>query len=333
MTVKSLFTAKKASLSAAPLRAAILVILVMAGILSLHWAYDEYLHYQFTLNSIQERYLKVYQDRLTEEMDQVIGFVEYRKSLADQLVESGLREKVEIAWITASHLYSLYKEETGHQPLKSMIVEAIRPLRWDTGKGSYFIGRTDDGTIELLADRPELEGRSLLEYRDSTGDLVIKKMIALCLEKGAGIYRYKWSKPEVEGRDYPMVAFVKYFAPLQWFIGTGVYEDELQVRLQEDVLGRLRDIRFGGNGDVACFQEDGTTLVDFDKLRTGRLITGPRRQPRQAVWQGTAGHCRQQREGRICQILPDTARHEGDRAADELRQGLSGLELGVCHQP
>ena len=93
MTVKNMFTSKRASLSAAPFRAAILVILAMAGILGLFWAYDEYLHYQFTLNSIQERYLKEYQNRLTEEMENVIDFVEYRKSLTDELIESGITGK------------------------------------------------------------------------------------------------------------------------------------------------------------------------------------------------------------------------------------------------
>jgi signal transduction histidine kinase len=273
MTVKTTSASKRASLSAAPFRAAVLVILAMAGILGLFWAYDEYRNYQFTLNSIQERYLKEYQTRLTEEMEDVIGFVEYRKSQTDELIEMELREKVQIAYISASHLYSLYKEEIGHEELKSMIVEAIRPLRWDTGKGYYFIGRTDDGMIELLADQPELERKNPLELKASIDDVVIKKMIAICLEKGAGMHRYNWSKPEVEGRQHPKVAFVKYFEPFRWFIGTGVYEDDLQVRVQEDVIERLKNLRFGKNGDVACFKEDGTTLVDFDKMRTGRLIS------------------------------------------------------------
>lgn len=49
---------KRTSLAAAPFRAAIFVILAMAGILGLFWAYDEYLSYQFTFNSIRERYHK-----------------------------------------------------------------------------------------------------------------------------------------------------------------------------------------------------------------------------------------------------------------------------------
>jgi PAS domain S-box-containing protein len=268
-----MFVNKRTSLSAAPFRAALLVIMTMAGILGLFWAYDEYLNYTFTLSSIREKYLKEYQHRLTEEMENVVGFVEYRKSQTDQLIEMELREKVQIAYITASHLYSLYKDEVGHEELKSMIVEAIRPLRWDTGKGYYFIGRTDDGYIELLADHPEYEKKDLLEFKDVDGNFLIKAMIDIVLEKGAGIYRYKWSKPEEEGRNYPKVSFVKYFAPFHWFIGTGIYEDDMQVRVQDDVVERLKKIRFGNNGDVACFNKDGTTLVDFDKMRSGRLIT------------------------------------------------------------
>lgn len=262
----------RTSLSAAPFRASLFVILSMAGILGLFWGYDEYLTYNFTLGSIRERYQREYQNRLTEEMENVIGFVEYSKSQMDQLIETELRDKVQIAYISASHLYSLYKNDRTQEELKSMIIEAIRPLRFDTGKGYYFIGRTDDGYIELNADRPELEKASLKDTQDIDGRYVIREMIDIALQKGAGVHRYKWSKPEADGRNYGKVSFVKYFAPFKWFIGSGVYQDDMQMAMQQNILKRLSDIRFGVSGDFSCFNEDGTVLVDFDKMRRGRLI-------------------------------------------------------------
>ncbi|MDP3478455.1 MAG: cache domain-containing protein [Desulfoprunum sp.] len=265
---------KRTSLSAAPFHVALFVILSMAGILGLFWAYDEYLTYQFTLSSIRERYQKEYQNRLTEEMENVLGFVEYSKSQMDQLIEMELRDKVQIAYITASHLYSLYKDKIDQEELKSMIVEAIRPLRYDTGKGYYFIGRTDDGYIELNADRPEQEKAILEDIQDTDGNFLIREMIEIALQKGAGIYRYKWTKPEAEGKNHQKVSFVKYFSPFKWFIGSGVYQDDMQASMQEDILERLRKIHFGKNGDVSCFSIDGTILIDFDKMRSGRRISG-----------------------------------------------------------
>jgi len=57
---------------------------------------------------------------------------------------------------------------------------------------------------------------------------------------GAGIYRYLWPKPEVDGRNYPKVSIVRSFEPFNWFIGTGIYEDDMQAQVKEDVLGRLK---------------------------------------------------------------------------------------------
>ena len=51
-------------------------------------------------------------------------------------------------------------------------------------------------------------------------DFVIKKMIALSLEKRGRMYRYKWSNRRSR-RDDPKVAFVKYGNLFRWFIGTG----------------------------------------------------------------------------------------------------------------
>ena len=264
---------RRPSLSAAPFRAAIFVILTMAGILGLFWAYDEYLNYRFTLDSIRSGYLEQYQNRLIEEMESVIDFVDYRKSQADRLIEEELSEKVQIAYITASHLYSLYKDKVGQDELKTMIIEAIRPLRWDTGRGYYFIGRTTDGLIELNANLPEIEQTVQLDLKDVDGNRIIRGMIGVVLKRGAGIYRYRWSKPGAEGEGFPKVVFVKLFEPFNWYIGTGIYEDDMHVRIQQDIISRLRNTHFAGNGTVACFTGEGATLVDFDPKRSGRLVS------------------------------------------------------------
>lgn len=271
--VKNLANRKKTSLSAAPFRAAIFVILTMSGILGLFWAYDEYLSYRFALDSIRQRYLHQYQNRLIEEMESVIDFVEYRRSQTDQLIESELRDKVQTAYTTAAHLYSLYKNEIGQEELKTMIVEAIRPLRWETGKGYYFIGRMADGYLELDANFPELEKASQLGFRDANGAYVFKDMIEIVNQRGAGVYRYLWPKPEVDGRNFPKISIVRSFEPFNWFIGTGIYEDDMQAQVKEEVLSRLRKIHFGKNGSVACFNAEGVTLIDFEEMRSGRKVS------------------------------------------------------------
>ncbi len=264
---------KRPSLAAAPFRAAILVILTMAGILGLFWAYDEYLNYRFTVDSIRARYLKQYQDRLVEEMESVIDFVDYRKSQTDQLIEEELVDKVQTAYITAAHLYSLYKDKISQQELRTMIIEAIRPLRWDTGRGYYFIVRTADGVVELNADMPELEKTSQLDLVNVDGDHVILGMIDIATKRGAGLYRYRWQKPGKTGHSFPKVVFVKSFEPFGWFIGTGIYEDDMNARIRQDIIGRLKNIHFSASGTVNCFTGEGVTLADFEPKRSGRLVS------------------------------------------------------------
>ena len=98
-------------------------------------------------------------------------------------------------------------------------------------------------------------------------------MIDIVSERGAGIYRYLWPKPEVDGRNYPKVSIVRSFEPFNWFIGTGIYEDDMQAQVKEDVLGRLKKIHFGKNDSVACFSAEGVTLIDFEEMRSGRKVS------------------------------------------------------------
>ena len=71
---------------------------------------------------------------------------------------------------------------------------------------------------------------------------------------------------------FPEISFVKYFQPLDWFIGAGVYVEELEETLQQEVLTRIRNIQFGKDGEVFCFRTDGTILSNQDERFIGRSV-------------------------------------------------------------
>lgn len=259
------------SLSSAPFQASSVVVVVLLSFIGLYWSVDEYLKYHNNLEYIQTKYLEDSQKRLQDETRSVLEFISYRELQVGNEIEQELRDKVEIAYTTASHLYGLHNGSMmNNEQLQSAIVESLRPIRWDMGKGYFLITDISSNTIVLNAARPEIEGKSI----DSLGNqaAIYQAFTKITEMRGAGFYRYLTTKPGNGLELFPKLSFVKEFKPYNWVIGNGIYLDEITSRTQKTVLSRMAEIKFGDNGYFFCVDAAGHTIVDFDKLRVGRHI-------------------------------------------------------------
>ncbi len=263
---------KKLTLSSAPFYASLLVVILLGGLIIIFWAVNEYQSYRETVDSIRKNYQNSYEVRVKEELGKVIDSIDYRRTQNDMRMEQKLRERVQSAYTIASHVYSLYEDEKSVEELRSMVVELLRPIRWNNGRGYYFAGRVSCGVIDLFADEPYFEKRSATVFKEITGQDVIGAMASIARDKGAGLYRYNLIKPEFAGKIFKKIAFIKYFQPFDWFVGAGVYNDDLEHILQKDVLARLQSMKFGKDGEVFGFRFDGTILFNRNQRLNGRSI-------------------------------------------------------------
>ena len=60
---------------------------------------------------------------------------------------------------------------------------------------TYVFVIAENGTELLNAAFPKLEGRNVLDYRDSKGNYFVKEFISLAKKKGEGWVAYEWPKP------------------------------------------------------------------------------------------------------------------------------------------
>jgi signal transduction histidine kinase len=265
------FKNHKISLSAAPFYASLLVILALAIFIGIFWAINEYQAYQESIENIQTTYNQQYQDRVREELEKVINFIDYTREQATFEAEEEIRNRVQSAYSISSHLYSMYRDEMEVDEIRSMAVDVLRPMRWYGERGYYFAGRTDTGVIDLFADEPYFEGQAIISTPQET-DRVVAEMIEIVREKGAGIYRYNLLKPAYPDQVFSKISFVKYFEPFDWFLGAGIYDNEMAAMNQAAVLDHVRQISFGRGGEIFVFKMDGTIISHSNSQLIGRSI-------------------------------------------------------------
>ncbi len=259
------------SLASAPFRASLMVLLALALFIAFFWGINQYQSYQQTIHDIRYNYEKLYRERAGEELANILKYIDQHRLLAIQSVEDSLRIKVQTAYTIASHIYQVHRKEKALDELQSDVVEILRPIRWNNGKGYYFAGRIGDNIVDLFADDPLLEGQNPLLSPIKAYNSLFQELYQIANKKGAGLYRVQDMEDDSHA-NFPGMVFIKYFKPFDWYIGAGTSNEIIKLKLQEEALQTIGAIHFGQGGHMLCLAADGTILSHPQSAMIGRSI-------------------------------------------------------------
>ena len=184
---------------------------------------------------------------IKSEVDRVVAMINQQKEQSEKLTKSVIKSRVYEAYAIAQNIYQQNKEAKSDFAIQQMIVNVLRAIRYNEGKGYYFIA-SRDGIMKLNPFRTELEGIKQLNTQDSKGQHITKEMFEIIQQSDEGFYEYHWTKPDAEGNDFKKISFVKQFEPFNWLIGTGLYVDDIEASIKEKLMAQINNIRFGVNG-------------------------------------------------------------------------------------
>ena len=154
----------------------------------------------------------------------------YRRDL-EASVEASLKGETEIAVSLINEYYK--KQQAGElteEQAKKAAADAIRDLRYDDGKG-YFWVDTDEGVNVVLLGR-DTEGKSRINAKDPSGRFFIQEMIANGKKPGGGFTDLQFAKPG-ETEPLPKRNYTTTFEPYHWVLGTGVWIDQIDAQVAE----------------------------------------------------------------------------------------------------
>ena len=180
-----------------------LITLVCVGVVFLKDMADEseekIVEFQATLIADVERELKIQTETAISLIDQI-----YKRQQAGLITEAQ-------AQLEAANL--------------------VRDLRYDDGKGYFWID-TYDGVNVVLLGRKETEGKSRIGLTDPTGKQFIREMIENGRKSGGGYTDLMFAKPN-ETEPLPKRNYTAAFEPYKWVIGTGVWIDYIDTKVAE----------------------------------------------------------------------------------------------------
>ena len=149
----------------------------------------------------------------------------YRADLEDS-VGSQLKGETEVAYGIIEEYYK--KQQAGElteDQAKKEAADRVRDLRYDDGKGYFWID-TEDGNNVVLLGRKDVEGTNRYNAKDPNGFPYIQEINKAAQQEGGGFTRWEFPKPG-ETESLPKYGYSIEFQPYHWVIGTGVWIDEI----------------------------------------------------------------------------------------------------------
>lgn len=213
-----------------------------------------------------------YQQRERAELVHQVNYVSQQIKFAREQTEEQLQSTIKSRIYEAHKIASRIYESNKHLPeptVTKLITDALRDIRFNQGRGYFFIYKTDGINImhPLL---PRVEGKSLWDFKDVRGSYIVREMGQQVKAQGEAFYRWWFVKPDNKNQEFEKVGFGKYFEPYDWFIGTGDYVVDVENDIKQTVLKWLKNLRFGDYGYVFVIDKEGNVLSHIDKNKIGK---------------------------------------------------------------
>lgn len=220
------------------------------------------------IDDIKQSYVKNRKSDVKHELKALIKSIEYKRKRAVLNLKANLKSRVNEAYAIILNIYMENKNKNKKEILK-LIKDALRPIRFNQGRGYYFIYSMDLKNI-LLPIRPDLEGKDFSNYQDVKGDYVVKNTAKLVKKYGSTFYTWYWRKPSSANVNYKKIGYNRYFKPLDMFVGTGEYVVDFEKNLKQKILKEVENLRYGTNGYFFTYNYDGIVLTHVKKSLIGK---------------------------------------------------------------
>ena len=148
----------------------------------------------------------------------------YRTQLL-QDVDASLKNETQIVVSLLEKVYQQQQAGLLSEPeAKKLAADLVRDLRYDDGKGYFWIDTADGVNVVLLGR--DVEGKSRIDLVDPNGVHFIQEMLKNGQQTGGGYTDLSFAKPG-ETTPLPKRNYTTTFAPYQWILGTGVWIDQI----------------------------------------------------------------------------------------------------------
>lgn len=125
---------------------------------------------------------------------------------------------------------------------KAEVIDLIKNLRYGPKSEDYFWINDMHPKMIVHPYKPELDGQDLSENKDPNGKRLFVEFVNVCKDKGEGFVDYYWPKYGAD-KPQPKLSYVKLFKEWGWVIGTGIYIDDINAKVEQKSIALEKELK------------------------------------------------------------------------------------------
>ncbi|MDD2888096.1 MAG: cache domain-containing protein [Aliarcobacter sp.] len=185
--------------------------------------------------SIKNKYIKENKELIMNDVENLYDFILKTQAKTEERLKENIKNRVYEAQTIVMTIYNENKDKKSKDEIKTMIKDALVNIRFNEGRGYFFIYSFDYECILLPINR-KLEGSSFYNFQDYKGKYLTRDIITQLKKEKEGFQNWYYAKPNDLTTDYKKIGFNIYFEPYDWFIGTGEYVIDYENTVKAEVL-------------------------------------------------------------------------------------------------
>ena len=196
---------------------------------------------------IEKEYLDRNKARIKLQIDVVNRYIQQQLNDSEVLLKQELHERINVVHNIALNIYNKNKNRLSQKEIIKQIKYAIESIRFDDGRG-YFSIHTMDGINILNPAFKYLEGTSVLNRKDSTGNYPVQEAIKIARTINEGFFTWDYYKPNEKLKVYEKFGIVKKFTPYNLIITTAIFKEDFENTLKQEMLRHFSTLEYINNG-------------------------------------------------------------------------------------
>ena len=201
-----------------PLIFIVSVSIIITGFLYL----DKQITFQKEKIVVSNEFIKTNKERIKTEVDGLSEFIIKTQEETENKLKKNIQNRVYEAHSIAMKIYNENKDKKSKEEIIKMIKDALVDIRFNNGRGYFFIYSFDYECVLLPVNR-KVEGTSFYNFKEGKGTYLTRNIIEQLKNEKEGFLSWHFYKPNDMKNQYKKIGFNIHFEPYDWFIGTGEY--------------------------------------------------------------------------------------------------------------
>jgi diguanylate cyclase (GGDEF)-like protein len=219
------------------------------------------------IKTLQQNFIETEKETIKAQINQLHQQINYEINNTENTLKENIKNQIYQAYNIATTIYQQNKHKS-EAAVTKLITDALRSIRFNQGRGYFFIYKTT-GLNVMHPVLPAMEGHYKGDLQDTRGNYIVRDMGKIVKQAGEAFYHWWFVKPQNKGQEFEKIGFGKYFAPYDWFIGTGEYVIDVENDIKTRLLKRIDSIRYGNNGYIFVLDYQGNILSNYNKKFVG----------------------------------------------------------------